>query len=76
MPAYTIGLPIDTTCSVDHNNLAERNKRWTQTGEGDATWRSKDAEVQIFCSKPFQSGDMGIPCQIFKVEIQWQTLPM
>lgn len=26
MPLYTIGLPADTTCSVDHNNLAQRNK--------------------------------------------------
>eukprot|EP00913_Durusdinium_trenchii_P001781 g1650.t2 len=30
MPAYTIDLPVDTTCSVDHNNLAERNKLYLQ----------------------------------------------
>eukprot|EP00438_Fugacium_kawagutii_P009385 Skav231291 [mRNA] locus=scaffold161:211160:214476:+ [translate_table: standard] len=32
MPQYAIGLPSDTTCSVDHNNLAERNKPSTQMG--------------------------------------------
>ncbi|CAK9070289.1 unnamed protein product [Durusdinium trenchii] len=34
MPAYTIDLPVDTTCSVDHNNLAERNKLYLQIPDG------------------------------------------
>lgn len=33
MPQYSIGLPADTTCSVDHNNLAERNKLRAQRGQ-------------------------------------------
>ncbi len=30
MPQYSIALPADTTCDVDHNVAAERNKLWAQ----------------------------------------------
>ena len=31
MPQYSIALPADTTCDVDHNVAAERNKFWAQS---------------------------------------------